>query len=48
MLTLEGHTVVDAAHIKPWSASHNDCPTNGMALCSNSRPNFKLLKTLPM
>jgi putative restriction endonuclease len=33
MLTLEGHTVVDAAHIKPWSESHNDCPTNGMALC---------------
>ena len=35
MVTLEGHTVVDAALIKPWSASHNDCPTNGMA-CVNS------------
>lgn len=33
MRTSEGHTVVDAAHIKPWSESHNDHPTNGMALC---------------
>jgi putative restriction endonuclease len=33
MLTLEGYTVVDAAHIKPWRESHNDHPTNGMALC---------------
>jgi putative restriction endonuclease len=33
MLTPEGYTVVDAAHIKPWSVSHNDHPTNGMALC---------------
>jgi len=33
MLTPEGHTVVDAAHIKPWSKSHDDMPTNGMALC---------------
>ncbi len=33
MLTPEGHTIVDAAHIKPWSVSHNDHPTNGMALC---------------
>ena len=33
MLTPEGHTVVDAAHIKPWSESHDDMPTNGMALC---------------
>lgn len=33
MLTPEGHTVVDAAHIKPWSESKNDNPTNGMALC---------------
>lgn len=32
-LTQEGHTVVDAAHIKPWSESHDDRPTNGMALC---------------
>ena len=33
MLTPEGHTVVEAAHIVPWSKSHNDSPINGMALC---------------
>jgi putative restriction endonuclease len=33
MLTPEGHTVVEAAHIKPWSKSHDDTPPNGMALC---------------
>jgi putative restriction endonuclease len=33
MLTADGHTVVDAAHIKPWSISFNDNPRNGMALC---------------
>lgn len=33
ILTLEGHTVVAAAHIIPWSVSHNDDPRNGMALC---------------
>jgi len=33
MLTPEGHTVVEAAHIKPWSESHDDMPTNGLALC---------------
>lgn len=33
MCTPEGHTVVDAAHIKPWRQSYNDDPTNGMALC---------------
>ena len=33
MLTADGHTVVDAAHIIPWSHSHNDDPRNGMALC---------------
>ena len=33
MLTPEGHTVVEAAHIKPWSESHDDRPTNGLALC---------------
>lgn len=33
MLTPEGHTIVDAAHIMPWSMSHNDKPTNGIALC---------------
>jgi putative restriction endonuclease len=33
MLTVDGHSVVDAAHIIPWSTSHNDDPRNGMALC---------------
>lgn len=33
MRTSDGHTVVDAAHIVPWSLSHNDDPRNGMALC---------------
>jgi len=33
IITPEGHTVVDAAHIIPWSRSHNDDIRNGMALC---------------
>jgi putative restriction endonuclease len=33
MLTVDGHGAVDAAHIVPWSVSHNDDPRNGMALC---------------
>lgn len=33
MLTPEGHTIVEAAHIIPWSKSHDDQPQNGMALC---------------
>lgn len=33
MMTPEGHTVVEAAHIVPWNESHDDLPTNGMALC---------------
>jgi len=33
MLTPEGHTAIDAAHIHPWSESFNDHPTNGLALC---------------
>ena len=33
MLTPEGHTVVEAAPIVPWSESQDDRPTNGMALC---------------
>lgn len=33
IITAEGHTVVDAAHIIPWSRSHNDDLRNGMALC---------------
>jgi len=33
MVTPDGHTAVDAAHIKPWSISKNDDIRNGMALC---------------
>jgi putative restriction endonuclease len=33
IITAEGHTVVDAAHIVPWSVRHNDDIRNGMALC---------------
>lgn len=33
IITPEGHTVVDAAHIIPWSRSQNDDIRNGMALC---------------
>ncbi|TVQ96666.1 MAG: HNH endonuclease [Desulfovibrionales bacterium] len=33
MLTPDGHTIVEAAHIRPWSESKDDRPVNGMALC---------------
>jgi putative restriction endonuclease len=33
IVTSEGHTVVDAAHIVPWSVDQNDDIRNGMALC---------------
>ncbi len=33
IVTPEGRTSVAAAHIVPWSYSHNDDPRNGMALC---------------
>ena len=33
MLTPEGHTIVEAAHIVPWSESHDDRPQNGIAMC---------------
>jgi putative restriction endonuclease len=33
ILTADGHTAVAAAHIIPWSLSHNDDPRNGLALC---------------
>ncbi|MGD0584957.1 MAG: HNH endonuclease [Oryzomonas sp.] len=33
MQTPDCHTVVDAAHIVPWSLTHNDTVQNGMALC---------------
>jgi len=33
MTTADGHTVVEAAHIVPWSETRNDDPRNGLALC---------------
>ncbi|MFQ5435384.1 MAG: HNH endonuclease [Anaerolineae bacterium] len=33
ILTVDGHTAIAAAHIIPWSKSHNDHPRNGLALC---------------
>lgn len=40
IITTEGHTVVDAAHIIPWSKSRNDDISNGMALCKLCHWNF--------
>ena len=33
IITPDGHTVVEAAHIVPWAKSRNDDIRNGMALC---------------
>ena len=33
VLTPDGHTAADAAHIVPWSKTHNDAVDNGMSLC---------------
>jgi putative restriction endonuclease len=33
LVTPEGRTAVAAAHIIPWSLSHNDDPRNGLSLC---------------
>jgi len=33
IVTPGGHTAVEAAHIVPWYKTHNDLPTNGLALC---------------
>lgn len=33
MLTPDGHTVVEAAHIIPWCETRDDKPSNGLALC---------------
>jgi putative restriction endonuclease len=33
IVTPEGRTAVEAAHIIPWNIAHNDDPRNGMALC---------------
>ncbi|MDZ7760193.1 MAG: HNH endonuclease [Desulfovermiculus sp.] len=33
MITPEGHTIIEAAHIRPWADSQDDRPSNGLALC---------------
>lgn len=33
VLTADGHTAADAAHIIPWSRTYNDAISNGLALC---------------
>lgn len=33
MLTADGHTAIEAAHIVPWHVNHDDRVNNGMALC---------------
>lgn len=33
VITPEGYSLVQGAHIIPWSESHNDDPRNGLALC---------------
>lgn len=33
LMTPEGHTMVEAAHIVPWSESKDDRPVNGLCLC---------------
>ncbi len=47
--TLDGHTVVDAAHIVPWSVNYDDRPANGMALCRTCHWTFDegLLRVAP-
>lgn len=47
--TLDGHTVVDAAHIIPWSVGRDDRPANGMALCRTCHWTFDegLLRVSP-
>jgi putative restriction endonuclease len=33
IITPDGSSPIDAAHLIPWSETHDDSPTNGMALC---------------
>ncbi|MGH9941518.1 MAG: HNH endonuclease [Pyrinomonadaceae bacterium] len=40
ILTADGHTVVEAAHIIPFSVSFNDDPRNGLCLCRLCHWNF--------
>jgi len=47
--TIYGHTVVEAAHIVPWSVNYDDRPANGMALCRTCHWTFDegLLRVAP-
>ncbi len=40
ILTADGHTIVEAAHIVPFSVSRNDDPRNGLSLCRLCHWNF--------
>ena len=38
--TLDGHTLVEAAHIVPWSETRDDRPVNGLTLCRTCHWSF--------
>lgn len=40
IITADGHTIVEAAHIIPFSVSGNDDPRNGLCLCRSCHWNF--------
>lgn len=40
ILTADGHTIVEAAHIVPFSVSKNDDPRNGLCLCRSCHWSF--------
>lgn len=40
ILTADGHTIVEAAHIIPFSISKNDDPQNGLCLCRSCHWSF--------
>lgn len=40
ILTSDGHTIVEAAHIIPFSISKNDDPRNGLCLCRSCHWGF--------
>lgn len=40
IITADGHTIVEAAHIVPFSVSRNDDPRNGLCLCRSCHWNF--------
>lgn len=42
LVTAEGQTIANAAHIIPWTVSHNDDPRNGLCLCGTCHTVFDL------